>query len=99
MKRPREQQFGITNHLEIRLQTHRRKGWEKQDHVGPFTGDSVFLVEREIKKWLRNDIGLIPGTYENWYTKKLNVKKLEELFQKASSFPGQIIELFKECID
>ena len=97
MIRPGEQQFGITNHLEIRLNTHKRNGWRKQDFIGPYTGDSVFIIENKIKKWLRLEIGLVPGKHENWYLNKLRVEKLQELFNEAKLIFNSTDDLFSRC--
>ena len=48
------------------------------------------LSRAQKEKWLRNEVGLVPGTHENWFTSKLEVRSLAEL--KAQS--GVETELF-----
>ena len=83
MARPGEQQFGISNVLEDRLRTHARVGWEHLDHVGPFDGKKVFLTEKKLIAWLKETVGSMPGTRENWVTTELEVQTLKELFDRA----------------
>jgi hypothetical protein len=47
--------------------------------VGPFPGEQVLATEKKLKKWLRREVGLVPGTHENWFTAKLEVNSLAEL--------------------
>ena len=46
--------------------------------VGPFR-DQVLDLEKKLKKWLRREVGLVPGTHENCFTAKLEVNSLDEL--------------------
>jgi hypothetical protein len=77
--RPGEQQFGITNVPHRRLHTHKTYGWQELEVVGPFPGDQVLALEKKLKKWLRKEVGLVPGTHENWFTASLEVQSLAEL--------------------
>jgi len=79
LERPGEQQLGITNKKEGRLYTHSRNGWQELEVVGPFPGDQVLALEKKLKKWLRKEVGLVPGTHENWFTASLEVQSLAEL--------------------
>ena len=90
LERPGEQQLGVTNDKKTRLQAHSQNGWSEVEVVGPANGKLVFKTEKALKKWLRNDVGLVPGTHENWFTSKLEVRSLAEL--KAKS--GVETELF-----
>jgi len=47
--------------------------------VGPFPGNEVLALEKKLKKWLRKEVGLVPGTHENWFTASLEVQSLAEL--------------------
>ena len=79
MEREGEQQLGITNHLDERMNTHSKNGWVKVDLIGPISGEKIFDTEKKLKKWLRREIGVIEGTQENWYTTNLKVSSLSEL--------------------
>jgi hypothetical protein len=80
MQRAGEQQFGITNTLPDRLRTHERNGWTLLEHtVKPAPGEKVFAVEKLLKKWLREEIGLVKGATENWSTTSMEVQSLAEL--------------------
>ena len=90
LKREGEQQLGVTNSLESRLQTHSRSGWSVVEIVGPADGELVVSTEKQFKRWLKQTVGLVPNTEENWFTSKLEVRSLAEL--KAKS--GVQTELF-----
>lgn len=77
--RPGEQQFGISNVIKDRLRTHRSNGWTILEVIGPFDGQVVWDTEAALKKWLRNHIGLIKGSTENWNTTDFEVASLSEL--------------------
>ena len=79
LERPGEQQLGITNDRDVRLRFHSRYGWVEVEVVGPFPGDQVLDLERKLKKWLRKEVGLVPGTLENWFTARLEVNSLAQL--------------------
>ena len=83
MSRPGEQQIGITNDIKVRMAHHRHGGWTEIEIVGPFPGEEVLALETEFKRWLASEIGVVPGTRENWSTTKLEVHSLAEL-KKAS---------------
>jgi hypothetical protein len=78
-KRPGEQQLGITNNTERRFKEHSKYGWDSIDLAGPFPGEVVMKLEQKFKKWLRKEVGLVPGTTENWFTARLEVNSLAEL--------------------
>jgi len=50
---------------EERIRTHDRFGWFEAEVVGPYPGEQVLATERKLKKWLRKEVGLAPGTHEN----------------------------------
>ena len=79
MQRPAEQQFGITNELEVRMKTHERNGWVLLDHTVPASGQKVLDTEKAFKRWLKKEIGVMEGTTENWSTTKMEVQSLAEL--------------------
>jgi hypothetical protein len=79
LERPGEQQFGITNFIEDRLKYHSNFGWTQVEVTGPHDGKEVQKAEAFLKKWLRREIGLIPGTTENWEIKNLDIASLTEL--------------------
>ncbi len=83
LQRPGEQQIGVTNEPEVRLRNHSRSGWIEVEVVGPFPGEQVVELERKLKKWLRREVGLVPGTHENWYTARMEVRSLAELKAKS----------------
>jgi hypothetical protein len=79
LQRPGEQQLGVTNKLKNRLIRHAGFGWSEVEVVGPCPGDQVLDLEKKLKKWLRKEVGLVPGTHENWFTSRLEVNSLAEL--------------------
>jgi hypothetical protein len=79
LTRPGEQQLGITNNKEKRLRNHSAFGWQVLEVVGPFPGVQVLASEKKLKKWLRREVGLVPGTHENWFTARMEVRSLAEL--------------------
>ena len=83
MERPGEQQFGITNNLTQRTKEHERSGWYLLDCIGPSDGNLVQKTERILKRWLKKQIGTVPGTKENWYMNDLDIQSLKELKEKC----------------
>ncbi len=79
LQRPGEQQLGVTNNKTTRLRQHAVNGWVEVEVVGPFPGHRVLAMEKKLKKWLRREVGLVPGTHENWFTARLEVNSLAEL--------------------
>ena len=53
------------------------------DCTGPHDGKEVLEIEKVFKKWLRNEIGLVPHTQENWFKAKMEVHSLAELKEKS----------------
>tara|TARA_B100000212_G_scaffold339762_2_gene318870 strand:+ start:190 stop:1518 length:1329 start_codon:yes stop_codon:yes gene_type:complete len=92
MNRPGEQQFGITNNLERRTQAHQVFGWTRVDAIGPHEGIEIFNLEKELKSWLSQNIGVIPGTTENWYTRDLRVLNLSELLEKSGIYSSLLLK-------
>lgn len=79
MSRPGEQQFGITNKLQQRIDQHARDGWILLDHIGPASGSLVLQVETSLRKWLKHTVGAVDGTKENWSSSSLEIQSLAEL--------------------
>ena len=90
MRRTGEQQFGISNNLAQRLKAHAKANWELIDQVGPIDGKKVYETERILKRWLKDEIGTVPGTKENWFISDLEVQSLADLRKKS----GLDIEIF-----
>ena len=85
MERKDEQMLGITNDPKTRIRNHKRNVWNLLDMTdAPAKGSQVLNVEKKFKCWLRDHIGLVPGTLENWYTSALTVNSLSELKEAAS---------------
>ena len=84
LQRPGEQQFGITNDLKTRIQHHQRNGWTQVERTGPFIGQEVLKTETKLKRWLKEEIGCVPGTEENWLTINMGVHSFAELKEKSS---------------
>ena len=83
MIRPGEQQFGITNQLKDRMSHHSRNGWTEMEVVGPSPGRQVLDTETMFKKWLKSQVGCVPGTSENWFTSDFEVSSLKELKERS----------------
>ena len=74
-----EQQIGITNVIKKRIQKHKREGWKEIDQIGPYNGQKISEIEKELKLWIKKNIGLVPNKLENWYTKDLKISSLKDL--------------------
>ena len=83
MGRKGEQQLGITNVLNDRMRTHKADGWIEIEVTGPHSGQEVLDTEDALKKWLKEEVGLVPDKRENWYTSNLEVHSLAELKEKS----------------
>jgi hypothetical protein len=80
MERPGEQQIGISNDFTRRIKTHEGNGWHLVDHTTvPSKGQKVLDTEKAFKKWLKENIGVMEGTTENWATTSMEVNSLAEL--------------------
>ena len=79
MQRPGEQQIGITNDLITRMRSHKRNGWTLIEHTASIPGQEILDAETAFKRWLKQEIGLMEGTTENWSTTKMEVQSLAEL--------------------
>tara|TARA_B100001250_G_C19654468_1_gene724193 strand:+ start:547 stop:732 length:186 start_codon:yes stop_codon:yes gene_type:complete len=53
------------------------------DKIGLYSGQEVLETEVKLKTWLKKEVGLIPGSTENWYTSKMEVHSLSELKEKS----------------
>jgi len=76
------QQFGITNVPERRLATHRKKGWEVLDVVGPADGYWIDETELAIKHFLRDRGVLLARDYPDkfdGYTESWNAQNISYL--------------------
>lgn len=83
MERSDEMQIGITNYPHQRIGAHIKEGgWKFVECVGPYAGDHVLGFETRIKRWLKQNIGTIAGTTENWKKRSLMVGSLEDLFEE-----------------
>jgi predicted GIY-YIG superfamily endonuclease len=88
MSRHGEQQVGITSDMIRRRNQHRLAGgWQLNESAGPIPGVLAVLIERQVKRWIRDHVGLIRGTHENWSTANLEVRRLDELFDMAGVDP------------
>ncbi len=85
MHKSHEQQIGISNNPIQRLSTHYRDGWSLIEVRGPGYGGNVLHFERCIKKWLREEIGLVEGKLENWSTIDLQVSSIAELAKRSDT--------------
>lgn len=83
MVRQGQQQIGITNYPEKRLETHSKLGWTLVQIVGPVDGGLVYEAEASIRAWLKSEVGTIPGTYENWYSRNFHATRLDDIFDAA----------------
>lgn len=79
MERPGELQIGITNDIHTRTKRHEREGWKMLDARGPLPGRKLLDFETELKRWLKQKVGVIEGKKENWESSKLCVHTLSEL--------------------
>jgi hypothetical protein len=80
MQRQGEQQIGITGNLKVRTAHHAGSGWVLVETAGPMRGSLAYKRELLIKQWLRQTVGTLAGTSENWSTASLEVRSLAELF-------------------
>ena len=83
LKRSGEQQLGITNNFERRMQEHALNDWIEIDKSCPHKGTDVVETERKFKNWLRHEIGIIKGTQENWKISNMEVHSLAELKERS----------------
>jgi predicted GIY-YIG superfamily endonuclease len=79
MERAGEQQIGITGDWQTRKKYHERHGWRPIECLYHESGQKALEVETQLKDWLRNSVGLINGTKENWMTASMEVRSLSEL--------------------
>ena len=93
MRKPEQQQIGITNNIKIRLDTHKNKGWEEVDRMGPFPGDLVSQTETIVKKWLKRNTKLVSGSTESWYSNKFEAISLHDLFRATKIKPLWVRDL------
>ena len=87
---PEEQQIGITNDLDERVDTHKKenrdkkKKWKLIDHTTKhYIGQDVLDTETLIRRWLKKEGLLVPNKKENWYTSSLKVNTLAEIQKKC----------------
>jgi len=89
MGRHGEQQIGITVDIDRRQGQHARHGWMLLDSFGPMPGEVAYRIESELKLWLKENIGTLSGTTENWSTAHLEVPDLRGLLHGAGiEMPG-----------
>jgi hypothetical protein len=85
-------QIGITNRKTSRTNKHASSGWVLLDMEGPFPGESVADLERDLKTYIRNKFccGLalgnkkFSGYTESWYETDLRVETIQELRTMAN---------------
>ncbi len=65
------------------MKTHRPRGWKIIQKTGPHPGKDAQVTVKALKDWLKEEVGLLPGTQENWYTSNLEVQALIELKKKS----------------
>ena len=85
-----EHQLGISNVIDKRIKVHQLEGWEIIEISGPHNGYKVLETEKKFKNWLKEKIGLIKGTHENWHQANLKVNSLKQLKEKS----GLKIDIF-----
>jgi hypothetical protein len=81
--RPGEQQTGITGNLSRRAREHGVGGWELVDVVGPMDGPVAQEIERQLLRWVRSTVGVLPRWREAWSTADLEVSTVRELANRA----------------
>lgn len=83
------QQFGISNEVGTRLETHKRNGWEVLDVVGPADGVWIRETETALKSYFRN-LGLLfprdhqekfDGYTETWNSTEKKYSTLASLLE------------------
>jgi hypothetical protein len=79
MARPGEMQIGETRCPVVRIRQHERQGWVLVDIIE--LGTDTQRAETELRRWLRANVGTLPGRLENWSTADLEVASLAELSQ------------------
>ena len=58
-------------------------GWIEIEVTGPHSGQEVLDTEDALKKWLKEEVGLVPNKRENWFTSKMEVHSFAELKEKS----------------
>jgi hypothetical protein len=84
MVRPGEMQLGKTRSPKVRIGRHALDGWVLVDLLSSADADAV---ELRLRRWLRANVGTLPGRLENWSTADLEVSSLAELFARAGVSP------------
>ena len=46
-------------------------------------GSAAYQIESELKVWLRDNVGTLKGTTENWSTGHLEVSGIQDLLRRA----------------
>jgi hypothetical protein len=83
IKRGDERKIGITNVPRGRLGTHRRNGWTLIHKNGALDGYIAWLIESQIKRWLRDQGMILPGTQENWMASCFDARNIYEIAAAA----------------
>jgi hypothetical protein len=84
MGRPGEQQIGISNNLQKRVQTHEKYGWSLIESSNQSIGHDVQKTETFVKQWLRQNVEIVPGTSESWFTSSMEIASLKELKNRGN---------------
>jgi len=87
MERTGEQQIGITNVPDDRIGHHRDNGWSLLELTPAADGHAVRTLETLLRRWLKAEIGVLPGTAENWSTADLEIRSLRALMGLAAINP------------
>jgi len=92
------QQFGVTNHPQKRLATHRRNGWEQLDVVGPADGYWILETETALGSFFKAKGLLLPRDYrdkfdgysESWHSDELNFSTCAEMLEALRDWETKI---------
>lgn len=88
MARGSERQIGITGEPQRRLATHRRDGWQLIEVTAAMPGDQAAAIERQIKRHLRHQRMLLPGSTEKWDGNRWNPGSLQQIWQQTGVYGG-----------
>lgn len=83
MVRGSERQIGITGNPQARLATHRRNGWQLVELTGAMPGWQALAVEGQVKRHLRRQQLLLPGSTEEWDGRRWNPGSLQQIWAQT----------------
>ena len=84
LEREEDQQIGITNNPANRLRKHSANGWQLIEMQGPANAREIHARELSIKRWIKQHVGCVCGTRENWLKENLCVFSIAELEWKIA---------------